>query len=81
VARPAAAKIPSKIRRTGMQLKSPLVHYPAHGNHAQRFGPNVLQLAVRSWLKRARKNPRMPLVRRRNFEGLTALHLEPKFGD
>ncbi len=46
-----------------------------------RFGPKVLQLAVRSWLKRARKNPRMPLVRRRKFGGLTALHLEPKFGD
>jgi hypothetical protein len=46
-----------------------------------RFGRKVLQLAVRSWLKRERKNPRMPLVRRQNFGGLTILRLEPKFGD
>jgi hypothetical protein len=46
-----------------------------------RFGPRVLALAVRRWLKRARKAPRMPLVRRRTFGRLTALHLEPKLGD
>ena len=46
-----------------------------------RFGPRVLELAVRSWLKRAPKTPRVPFVRRRSLGGLTALHLEPKFGD
>jgi hypothetical protein len=46
-----------------------------------RFGPKVLQLAVRIWPRRAHKNPRMPFVRRQNFGGLTAVHLEPKFGD
>jgi hypothetical protein len=46
-----------------------------------RLGPRVLELAVKSWLKRARKTPRMPLVRRRTFGDLTSLHLEPKFGD
>jgi hypothetical protein len=46
-----------------------------------RFGPKVLKLAVPRWLKRARKTPRMPFVRRQSFGGLTAVHLEPKFGD
>jgi len=46
-----------------------------------KLGPKVLDLAVRSWLRRSRKTPRTPFVRRRSFGGLTALHLEPKFGD
>jgi hypothetical protein len=45
-----------------------------------RFGPSVLDLAVKSWLKRARKNARTPVVRQRRFRGLTTLHLEPNFG-
>jgi hypothetical protein len=38
-------------------------------------------LALRCWLKRARKNAPTPVVRRGRFGGLTALYLEPKFGD
>jgi hypothetical protein len=41
----------------------------------------MLELAVKRWLKRARKNAPTPVVRRRRFGGLTALYLEPKFGD
>jgi hypothetical protein len=43
-----------------------------------RLGPTVLDLAVRSWLKRAR-HQRAPAPIRRRFSGLlTILHLEPK---
>jgi hypothetical protein len=45
-----------------------------------RLGPKVLDLAVRSWLKRARKNARTPVVRQQRFGGLTTLHLKPNFG-
>jgi hypothetical protein len=45
------------------------------------LGPKMLELAVKRWLKRARKNAPTPVVRRRRFGGLTALYLEPKFGD
>jgi hypothetical protein len=45
-----------------------------------RLGPKVLDLAVRSWLKRAKKKAAAPVVRRKSFGGLTALHLEPNFG-
>jgi hypothetical protein len=47
-----------------------------------RLGPTVLDLAVRSWLKRARhqaRHQRAPAPIRRRFSGLlTILHLEPK---
>jgi len=45
------------------------------------LGPKMLELAVKRWLKRARKNAPTPVVRRRRFGGLTALYVEPKFGD
>ena len=45
------------------------------------LGPKMLELAVKRWLKRARKNAPTPVVRRQRFGGLTALYLEPKFGD
>ena len=46
-----------------------------------RLGPKGLDLAVRSWFRRARKIAGTPVVRRQRFGGLTALHLEPSFGD
>ncbi len=47
-----------------------------------RLGPKVLDLAVRSWLKRAHKKEAAgPIVRRQRFGALTTLHLEPNFGD
>jgi hypothetical protein len=45
------------------------------------LGPKMLELAVKRWLKRTRKNVPTPVVRRQRFGGLTALHLEPNFGD
>jgi len=46
-----------------------------------RLGPKVLELAVKRWLKRPRQNAPTPVVRRQRFGALTALYLEPKFGD
>lgn len=45
------------------------------------LGPKMLELAVKRWLNRARKTAPTPVVRQRRFGGLTALYLEPKFGD
>jgi hypothetical protein len=42
-------------------------------------GPRVLDLAVRSWLKRARDQDIVPMVRRRVSGWLTTLHLRPSF--
>ncbi len=44
------------------------------------FGAKVLDLAVRSWLSRAREHELAPLVRRRVSGWLTILHLRPSFG-
>ncbi len=43
------------------------------------FGPKVLDLAVRSWLSRARDHELAPLVRRGISGWLTTLHLQPSF--
>ncbi len=45
-----------------------------------RIGPKVLDFAVRSWLRRARKGTMAPAVRRQSAGGLTRVHLEPTFG-
>jgi hypothetical protein len=44
------------------------------------LGPRALDLAVNSWLKRAREQAAMPLVRRRAFGFLTTFDLQPRFG-
>jgi hypothetical protein len=44
------------------------------------LGPRVLDLAVRSWLSRARDHELAPSVRRRVSGWLTTLHLRPSFG-
>jgi hypothetical protein len=43
-----------------------------------RFGPKVLDLAVRSWLKSVKLREAAPNVRRRAFGWLTVLYLEPR---
>jgi len=45
------------------------------------FGPKVLDLAVRSWLSRARDHELAPLVRRGISGWLTTLHLQLEFPD
>jgi hypothetical protein len=44
------------------------------------LGPRLLSLAVRSWLKRRKRQAAEPTVRQRAFGRLTTLHLEPSFG-
>jgi hypothetical protein len=44
------------------------------------LGPRVLDLAVQSWLKRAKDERGGPIVRQRVFGWLTVLHLQPSFG-
>jgi hypothetical protein len=44
------------------------------------LGPKVLDLAVRSWLSRAKDYDLAPMVGRRVSGWLTALHLRPSFG-
>jgi hypothetical protein len=44
------------------------------------LGPRVLDLAVQSWLKRAKDEGSGPVVRQRVFGRLTVLHLQPSFG-
>jgi hypothetical protein len=44
------------------------------------LGPRVLDLAVQSWLKRAKDEGSGPVVRQRVFGWLTVLHLQPSFG-
>jgi hypothetical protein len=44
------------------------------------LGPRVLNLAVQSWLKRAKDERGAPVVRQRVLGWLTVLHLQPSFG-
>ncbi len=44
------------------------------------LGPKLLDLAVKSWLRRAKQQAAQPLVHRRGAGLLTALHLQPSFG-
>jgi hypothetical protein len=44
------------------------------------LGPKVLDLAVQTWLKRAKEQDVAPTVRRRASGWLTTLHLQPNFG-
>jgi hypothetical protein len=41
------------------------------------IGPHLLEFAVRSWLRQARKSTAEPLVRHRAFGLVTAFHLHP----
>jgi hypothetical protein len=45
------------------------------------LGPKVLDLAVRTWLRRAKAEADQPLVRRGAFGFLTIFHIEPSFRD
>jgi hypothetical protein len=45
-----------------------------------RFGPRVLDLAVKSWLGRSRNETLAPAVRRQSFGGLATVHLKPTLG-
>ncbi|HZP10028.1 hypothetical protein [Methyloceanibacter sp.] len=45
-----------------------------------RLGPKVLDLAVRSWLRRAKNGTTVPAVKRQSFGGATRFHLEPNLG-
>jgi hypothetical protein len=44
------------------------------------LGPTVLDLAVKSWLRRARERVAQPAIRQRIFGLVTTFHLEPSFG-
>lgn len=44
------------------------------------LGPKVLDLAVQTWLKRAKEQDAAPMVRWRASGLLTTLHLHPSFG-
>jgi hypothetical protein len=40
----------------------------------------VLDLAVQSWLRRAKEEAAQPMVRQRPFGPITSFHLESSFG-
>jgi len=44
------------------------------------MGPKVLDLAVHTWLKRAKEQDAGPTVRRQASGWLTTLHLQPSYG-
>jgi hypothetical protein len=44
------------------------------------LGPKLLDLAVQSWLRRAKARAAQPLVHSRAAGLVTALHLQPSFG-
>ena len=44
------------------------------------LGPKLLDLAVQSWLRGARRNAAQPYVRRRRFGWLITFHLQPLLG-
>jgi hypothetical protein len=46
----------------------------------RRFGPRVLDLAVRSWLGRSRNETMASAVRRQSFGGRATVHLNPTLG-
>ena len=57
-----------------------LLHWIVYHLDLGPLGPKVLDLAVQTWLKRAKEQDVAPTVRRRASGWLTTLHLQPNFG-